>query len=121
MDRHTPIPLLKKLNPIKQLKEDLSAEIEVSPARSACSKTIIAINTGLISLLSKVKNELREEYDMQLSQAYTLYLENKMAFASTALGENFQRTSDLEEWSTKQTKQTNNLDRWRMVGFDETN
>ena len=121
VDCHTPIPLLE-LSPVKQLKEDLSAEIEVSPARSACSEITIAVNTRWVSLLSKVKNELKEEYDMQVSQVYTriMDLENKMAFASTALGANFQRTSDLEEWRTKQTKQTNDLDRWRMVGFDGT-
>jgi len=39
VQRHTPIPDLQQVTPIKTLAEAFGGEVEVSPERSACSET----------------------------------------------------------------------------------
>jgi len=111
--RHTPLPELSHLSPIRSLQESFPGNIDVSPAHSACSNTEISISTTLIAMAAQIQENvidaLRSEYNATLErrihegiQENNRLLQNHQQSANANVDTRFtsleERTSKLEEW-----------------------
>jgi hypothetical protein len=64
--RRTPIRDLKRLPAVESLASDFNGDVEVSPAKSACTDTEINVQTNMLGLVARVKAELHAEFDQQM-------------------------------------------------------
>jgi len=120
--RHTPLPEITQLSPIRSLHASFQGDIDVSPAHSACSNTEVTISTSLTGIAAQIQENvtaaLVAEYNDTLERRIEERIkENNKVFQSSL--ENVQQSANarIDSRVSSLEERASNLEDWKISGF----
>jgi hypothetical protein len=98
--RHTPAAQLAEIPEIKELADGFGGNINISPARSACTETEIRVETSFMDLVRRMKTEIKDEIQSHMAETYSTKRENEYV----VLVAKYASIRSIEDWCLDRMK-----------------
>ena len=98
--RHTPTEQLAEIPEIKELADNFGGNINISPARSACTEMEIRVETSFMDLIRRMKTAIKDEIESQMAETYSTKQENEYII----LVAKYASIRSIEDWCLDRMK-----------------